>query len=87
MYQENQRLLKSVSISFCSIKEGSRRLIFKELTEVIGLNSILFSLSWYLKNDFNEEIFRLIVFEAVLSSFNEASHDRTTEGEISVKSD
>jgi hypothetical protein len=33
-------------------------------------------LNWYLKKDFNEDIFRLIDFDVIFCSFNLASQER-----------
>ena len=39
----------------------------------MGLASIFFILSWYLKKDLREDILRLMVLEAALFSFNDAN--------------
>ena len=66
------------------MKEGSERWVFKDEITEIGLASIAFILSKYLKKDFSEEIFLLIVLEEILFSFSDASQLRMITVEISV---
>ena len=60
--------------------------ILRDIIADTGFTSIVFILSWYLKNDLRVDIFRLMVFEVILFSFRAASHERTTDAEISANS-